>query len=80
MRLDDIVESVKHLHTEEIIPVRRRVSVPIKGMIDERLEVPTTRVIMMGRFYEALTQSLFGGRLGDVYHVRPAEQEVIVRP
>lgn len=80
MRLDDIVNSVRHLHTEEIILVRKSVLVPINGKIDDKLEVATTRAIMMGRFYEALTRSLFGGKLGDVYHVRPAQKDVIVRP
>lgn len=80
MRLEDIVKSVRHLHSEEIIPVKKQVFVPINGKIDEQLEVATTRAIMMGRFYEALTSSLFGGRLGDIYHVRPFEEDVIVRP
>ncbi len=80
MKLDDIVASVRGLHGEQFLLAERDVSISLKGRMDERIEVPTTRAIMMGRFYELLTRGLFGGKLGDVYHVRAADEEVIVRP
>ena len=81
MRLDRIVASVRDSHSEVITPARRKIVIPCNGSIDTRLNDPTSKAIMMGRFYEALTAYLYGGRMGDIKKVEDCDGETtIIKP
>lgn len=61
----DLVETVRELtplHTDRVIPVRRRIRVATNGKM---LATGSMRIMKMGRFYEELTAGMYGGVLED---------------
>lgn len=65
MKLEKLVDSVLHLHEERLSSVKRDIRIPYQLNFPQ---IPTTskNKVLMGRYYEFVTQAFYGGKLSDL--------------
>lgn len=73
MKLEKLVDSVLHLHKEELIPKKNNIHVPAQ-LNFPKIETFSKNAVMMGRYYEFMTQAFYGGKLSDLKYFENSKQ------